>query len=104
MTAATTEAPAGPIKADRSTSGEQEQLNQFAGWFSRCGETLHFTAGLILGAPEMAERAVRNCRIRASRNPPSFESEGSFRSWILRILIAESLSILHPSPAAAPGK
>lgn len=45
----------------------------------------------------MAKSAVQNCWTRASRNPPSFESEGPFRSWIMRLLISEALSILHQS-------
>jgi DNA-directed RNA polymerase specialized sigma24 family protein len=73
----------------------REQLNKFDKWFSRCSGTLHFTARLLLGGSQMAECAVRNCRLRASRNPPSFESEGPFRSWILRLLISEALFILH---------
>ena len=47
----------------------------------------------------MAEDAVQNCWIRASRNLPSFESEGPFRSWIVRILISEALSILYQGRA-----
>lgn len=98
MAAATLEVRFGQLKTDRPTPPEQEQLDQFANRFLRCRETLHFIAGLILGGSEMAERAVRNCWVRASRNPPSFESEGPFRSWIMRILITESLSILHQMP------
>ena len=98
MVAATVEVRFGQRKTDRLTPPEQEQLDQFANRFLRCRETLHFIADLILGGSEMAERAVRNCWVRASRNPPSFESEGPFRSWIMRILISESLSILHQMP------
>jgi DNA-directed RNA polymerase specialized sigma24 family protein len=36
---------------------------------------------------------VQNCWIRACRNPQRFESEGAFRSWVLRLLISEALSI-----------
>jgi len=32
-----------------------------------------------------AENAVQTCWVRASRNPPKFEHEGAFRSWLLRI-------------------
>ena len=45
----------------------------------------------------MAERAVRNCRFVASLNLPHFESEGDFRSWLLRLLIKEALFILRHS-------
>jgi DNA-directed RNA polymerase specialized sigma24 family protein len=46
----------------------------------------------------MAASAVRNCRLKASRNLPTFETEGAFRSWALRLLISEALSILHQRP------
>jgi DNA-directed RNA polymerase specialized sigma24 family protein len=69
--------------------------DQFNEWFSRCHNTLHFVAGLILGGSENAECAVQNCRIRACRNPQRFESEGSFRSRVLRLLISEALSIRY---------
>ncbi len=80
---------------------EQKQLDQFANWFWRCFNTLHFTACLILGDSKMAEDAVEKCWIRASQNLPNFESEGPFRSWIMRILIGEALSILHQSRTEA---
>lgn len=66
--------------------------------FSRCHNALHFIACRILADPGMAACAVRNCRLKASRNPPSFETEGAFRSWALRLLISEALSILHRRP------
>jgi len=31
----------------------------------------------------------------ASRNPPKFDSEGAFRSWLARVLIHEALAILR---------
>jgi DNA-directed RNA polymerase specialized sigma24 family protein len=52
----------------------------------------------------MAEYAVQNCRFRASRNLPNFENEGPFRSWLLRLLISEALSILHQSHTQALGR
>jgi DNA-directed RNA polymerase specialized sigma24 family protein len=63
--------------------------------FPRCRRALHFLARRILPDFEMAACAVENCRLRASRNPPSFESEGAFRSWIMRLLISEAVCILH---------
>jgi DNA-directed RNA polymerase specialized sigma24 family protein len=56
---------------------------------------LCFLAYRMLGNPEQARDVVENCRITASRNPPVFESEGAFRSWLARILIDEALSILQ---------
>ena len=97
MTAATIEVPFGQLKAKQLARSGQEQLDQFTNWFSRSLKPLHFIASLILGRSEMAERAVENCWITASRNPPSFENEGAFRSWLMRQLISEALSILHQS-------
>jgi DNA-directed RNA polymerase specialized sigma24 family protein len=67
----------------------------FGDWFSRCYEPLHFTACRILGSPEGASLAVENCWLTASRNPPSFDCEGEFRSWLFRILIDEASAILQ---------
>jgi len=38
---------------------------------------------------------VENCRITASQNPPTFEYEGAFRSWLVRILIDEALVMVR---------
>ena len=46
--------------------------------FARCRRLLQFLAARILGSQDEAEDAVRNCRAAASRNPPSFESEGAY--------------------------
>jgi DNA-directed RNA polymerase specialized sigma24 family protein len=97
MTAATIEVPFGQPKAKQLARSEQEQLDQLTNWFSRSLKALHFIASLILGGSEMAERAVENCSIRASGNLPNFENEGAFRSWLMRQLISEALSILHQS-------
>jgi Sigma-70 region 2 len=67
----------------------------FEARFSRCHQTLHFLACRVLGSPEQAQEVVENCRITASRNPPTFESEGAFRSWLVRILIDEALAIVR---------
>jgi DNA-directed RNA polymerase specialized sigma24 family protein len=63
--------------------------------FARCRRLLHFLAVRILGSEQEAGDAVRNCRDAASRNPPSFESEGAFRSWLARILIDEACALLR---------
>jgi DNA-directed RNA polymerase specialized sigma24 family protein len=65
--------------------------------FARCSSLLHFTASRILASPEGAELAVRNCWLRASCNPPSFRDDGAFRSWLVRLLIDEALSIIRQS-------
>ena len=63
--------------------------------FARCWHLLHFLAVRILGGEDEAKHAVRNSRAAASRNPPSFESEGAFRSWLARILIDEACALLN---------
>ena len=73
----------------------RSQLEQFDERFSRCLNTLEYTAYLILADAKMAESAVKNCRFKASHNPPGFESEGAFRSWVLRRIISEALHLLH---------
>jgi DNA-directed RNA polymerase specialized sigma24 family protein len=62
----------------------------FGRQFSRCRELLFFIARRILNCPEEAEAAVKNCYRMASRNPPQFQSEGAFKSWLVRILIDEA--------------
>jgi DNA-directed RNA polymerase specialized sigma24 family protein len=56
---------------------------------------LHFLARRILNCVQEAEEAVKNCRLKASRNPPSFSSEGAFKSWLVRILIDEATLLLR---------
>ena len=63
--------------------------------FSRCRGLLYFVACRVLDSREGAEDAVENCRITASRNPSSFEHEGGFHSWLVRVLIDEALVILR---------
>jgi DNA-directed RNA polymerase specialized sigma24 family protein len=67
----------------------------FENRFARCRRLLHFLAARILGSQDEAEYVVRNCRAAASRNPPNFESEGAFRSWLARILIDETCALLR---------
>jgi len=51
----------------------------------------------VLGDEERVPLAVQNCWRTASRNPPRFEFEGAFRSWLVRVLIDEALAILRES-------
>jgi len=81
------------IPCETKSPTYRKQLDKFDEWFSQCHNTLHFMACLILGASEMAETAVQSCRLRAFRHPRVFESQGAFRGWVLRLLIAEALSI-----------
>lgn len=83
-------------------SPTQETSKVFDEWFSRCYGALHFIARRMLGGLEGSERAVQNCHLTASRNPPTFEQEGAFRSWLLRVLIDEA-SAIHRSRTLSIG-
>jgi DNA-directed RNA polymerase specialized sigma24 family protein len=76
-------------------SNDLRQQSVFDARLSRCHEMLHFLACRVLGSPERADDVVENCRITASQNPPTFEYEGAFRSWLVRILIDEALVIVR---------
>lgn len=76
---------------------EQEQPEIFAQRFLRGYRLLNFIACRVLGDKERALIAVQNCWRTASRNPPYFEYEGAFRSWVVRVLIDEALFILRES-------
>ena len=89
------------IPRETKSPAFRKTFDRFDEWFSRCHNTLHFTAHLILGRSAMAERAVRNCRFRASTSLWSFENEGQFHSWLLRLLISEALTILPQSRTKA---
>lgn len=72
---------------------EQEKTTTFSQRFSRSYALLNFIACRVLGDEDKALVAIQNCREAASRNPPHFQSEGAFRSWLVRILIEEALAI-----------
>jgi len=76
---------------------EKEQSAIFVRRFLRSYRFLHFIACRVLGNEERAPIAVQNCWRTASRNPPHFEYEGAFRSWLVRVLIDEALAILRES-------
>ena len=69
--------------------------------FWRCHRLLHFIARRVLASSERADSAIENCWVRASRNPPRFEYEGAFRSWLARILIDEALALLRDKQGPA---
>ena len=87
------------IKNQELYPSNHERDIAFMERFWRRNSLLHFLAYRILGTHEGAGNAVENCRIVASRNPPGFEYEGAFRSWIARILIDEALAILRTRPS-----
>jgi DNA-directed RNA polymerase specialized sigma24 family protein len=76
---------------------EKEQSAIFVRRFLRSYRLLIFIACRVLGNEETAPIAVQNCWRTASRNPPHFEYEGAFRSWLVRVLIDEALTILRES-------
>ena len=76
-------------------SNSQGNLETLDVLLSRYRCTLLFVAYRVLGDQHLAEDAVQRCFLSASRNVPQFESEGAFRSWLVRVLIDEALLILH---------
>jgi hypothetical protein len=76
---------------------EEEQSAIFVRRFLRTYRLLNFIACRVLGDRERAPIAILNCWQAASRNPPHFEYEGAFRSWLVRVLIDEALAILRES-------
>lgn len=75
----------------------RENASVFQIRFSRCHLLLYLIATRVLGGSELADEAIENCRLAASRNPPRFEHESTFRSWLLRVLIDEALAIRRQS-------
>ena len=67
--------------------------------FWRCHSMLRLIAYRVLGNCERAEIAIRNCWLTASHYAPRFDSEGAFRSWLLRVLIDEALALVTREPA-----
>ena len=90
------------VQSVRGPQTQREDQAVFHDRFARSRSLLHFTACRVLGSPERAELAVRNCWRRASRNPPRFGNDGAFRSWLLRLLIDEALFILHGPASRKP--
>jgi RNA polymerase sigma-70 factor (ECF subfamily) len=77
------------------TNRLNQNLAAFRARFWRSHRLLHFIACRVLGSPERADDAIENCWLKASRNPPRFEYEGAFRSWLVRLLMDEALAILR---------
>jgi DNA-directed RNA polymerase specialized sigma24 family protein len=76
------------------------QSTVFEARFSRCRKMLFFLACRLLGSSEQVHDVVENCKMTASRNPATFESEGAFRSRLVRILIDEALAIVRQRKGA----
>jgi DNA-directed RNA polymerase specialized sigma24 family protein len=80
----------------------QEETPVFDTQFSRWRGLLYFIACRVLDDRDEAEEAVQNCLLSATAHPPTFESQGAFRSWLLRILIDEALVILRQKKSTSP--
>ena len=85
---------------NRFVKSEEEQSAIFVRRFLRSYRLLNSIACRVLGGEDRALVPILNCWQTASRNPPHFEYEGTFRSWLVRILIDETLSILRESQGA----
>jgi DNA-directed RNA polymerase specialized sigma24 family protein len=83
------------VGAKHARSLDAELPEVFNDRFVRCLRLLYLIAGRVLGGPENAAEAVRNCYATAANNPPRFQHEGEFRSWLLRVLINEALGLLR---------
>jgi DNA-directed RNA polymerase specialized sigma24 family protein len=62
---------------------------------ARYRRLLYFVAHRVLGNPGRAVLAVENCLFSAARHVATFDHEGAFRSWLVRLALDESLAILH---------
>jgi len=82
----------------RHSQGNLEGLDVV---LSRYRRTLFLVACRVLGDHNQAEDAVQRCLLSASWNVPHFETEGAFRSWLVRVLIDKALVILQEREWAA---
>lgn len=70
-----------------------EEFQIFNARFDRSRKLLAFIAGRVLTRQESIEEAIYHRWRVAVRNPPTFENEGAFRSWIVRVLLDQALVI-----------
>ena len=71
-----------------------ENLTIFNARFHRCRNLLVSLASRVLTPQQSIGEAMYNCWRVASRNPPRFEHEGAFRSWLVRVLLDQAF-IIH---------
>lgn len=86
----------------------QENPAVFNARFTRSRKLLYFVARRLLHCTHaasmgthdahifshrLAKDAVQKTWLTASQNPPTFPHEGAFRSWLIRILIDEALTL-----------
>jgi DNA-directed RNA polymerase specialized sigma24 family protein len=70
-----------------------DETSEFKARFAPCRGLLRFVASRLLNGPDQIEEAVERCLHTASRYPMSFEYEGEFRSWLVRVLVDEALEL-----------
>jgi DNA-directed RNA polymerase specialized sigma24 family protein len=73
------------------------QLNpqSFDVLFAKYRSVLYFVARRVLRNHREAEDAVQRCFLSARAKTPQLDCEGRFRSWLVRVLIDEAVTILH---------
>jgi RNA polymerase sigma-70 factor (ECF subfamily) len=74
------------------SQGNHEVLHVLS---SRYYSVLYFVAYRLLRNHREAEDAVQNGLLAASYSASSFEDEGAFRSWLIRVLIDQALTIFR---------
>jgi DNA-directed RNA polymerase specialized sigma24 family protein len=62
---------------------------------ARYRRLLYFVSHRVLGNSDRAAFAVENCLVSAARHVTTFDDEGAFRNWLVRLALDESLAILH---------
>jgi RNA polymerase sigma-70 factor (ECF subfamily) len=72
--------------------GDQEAFNVL---FSKYRRLLYSLASRVLHSHDEAEDAVQNSSLLAFCKLRSFKHEGAFRSWLIRILVNEAVSLLR---------
>ena len=72
--------------------GDKEALEVL---FTRHRRLLCSLAMRMLRNREEAEDAVQNCLLSAFRNLPRFKYQGSFRGWLVRIVMNEAIELLR---------
>jgi len=68
------------------------ELDPFRFLVERYGKTLYGTAYLMTRDQGLAEDLVQETFLRAWRGMPSFRHSGSFKAWIVRILVNRAMS------------
>jgi RNA polymerase sigma-70 factor (ECF subfamily) len=76
----------------KAIQGNQDALTAL---FTRYRRVLYSLAHRVLQNHEEALDAVQGCLRSALSNLPTFNCEGSFRAWLVRLLINEAVSTLR---------